>query len=84
MEQTEAVIIFTDIRGFTKWSGDIEAFQHIDKFINDYFKIVNDNFSSEYIKKLGDGAMIVREVVPNEDSPYNDILKEDLQKMQAK
>jgi len=83
MEQTEAVIIFTDIRGFTKWSGDIEAFQHIDKFINDYFKIVKGNFSSEYIKKLGDGAMIVREVIPNGNSPYNDILKEDLQKIKS-
>ena len=83
MGQTEAVIIFTDIRGFTKWSGDTEAFLHIDKFINDYFQILNDNFSSEYIKKLGDGAMIVREVKPNHESPYNDILKEDLQKIKV-
>lgn len=82
MEQTEAVIIFTDIRGFTKWSDGTEAFLHIDKFIKEYYAIIDDAFTNEYyIKKLGDGAMIVREVISNEDNPYNDILREDLQKI---
>jgi len=82
MEQTEAVIIFSDIRGFTKWSDGTEAFLHIDKFINNFYTIIDDAFPNEYhIKKLGDGAMIVREVISNEDNPYDDILKEDLQKI---
>lgn len=82
MEQTEAVIIFSDIRGFTKWSDGTKAFLHIDKFINEYYKIIEDSFTNEYhIKKLGDGAMIVREVISDEENPYNDILKEDLEKI---
>lgn len=28
-----AVVLFVDIRGFTRWSEGIEAFQYSDKFI---------------------------------------------------
>lgn len=83
MEHTEAIIIFTDIRGFTKWSGDIEAFQHIDKFIKDYLGIIKSNFSDEVIKPLGDGAMIIKEVLLDENISFDDLLKEDLEKIKS-
>ena len=27
------IVVFTDIKGFTRWSEGIEAFQYIDEFI---------------------------------------------------
>jgi len=62
MEITNAIVLFTDIRGFTKWSEGIEAFQYIDIFINKFYNILNEQFPPEifYLKKLGDGAMVVR------------------------
>ena len=63
------IIVFTDIRGFTRWSEGIEAFEYIDEFIGDFYKILNKHFSDTDIKKLGDGAMIVEKIekeIPNE------------------
>ncbi|RCV63732.1 hypothetical protein C5S53_12570 [Methanophagales archaeon] len=61
MEITNAIVLFTDIRGFTKWSKGIEAFQYIDIFINKFCDILKEQFPPEiYLKKLGDGAMVVK------------------------
>ncbi len=58
-----ATVIFVDIRGFTRWSEDIEAFQNIDKFVNDFYKILDKHFSdADLIKRLGDGAMVIEEI----------------------
>jgi class 3 adenylate cyclase len=57
---THAIVLFADIRGFTRWSEGIEAFQYIDKFISDFYKILDEHFPGTYLKKLGDGAMIVK------------------------
>ncbi len=54
MKTLNAIIIFTDIRGFTKWAEGIEAFQYIDKFIDRFYKILNQCFSGSYLKQLGD------------------------------
>lgn len=62
MEITNAIVLFTDIRGFTRWSEGIEAFQYIDEFIDEFYSILKEHFSDTYLKKLGDGAMIVKEI----------------------
>ena len=59
---THAIVLFADIRGFTRWSEGIEAFQYIDKFISDFYKILDEHFPGTYLKKLGDGAMIVEQI----------------------
>lgn len=56
-----ATVIFVDIRGFTRWSEDIEAFQYSDGFVNEFYKILNNYFSdADLLETLGDGAMIVK------------------------
>lgn len=59
-----AIVLFVDIRGFTRWSQDIDCFQHIDEFAHRFYDIIYKNFSGEdtYIKKSGDGVMIVKEI----------------------
>lgn len=82
MEDTDAIIIFMDIRGFTKWAEGIEAFQNITKFINKFYAIIEQHLDdgSTHLKKLGDGAMLVKLVEKDlsEDVVQNmlsDILK---------
>lgn len=53
------VVLFTDIRGFTRWSEGIEAFHYIDDFITTFYKILSAHFSDTCLKKLGDGAMMI-------------------------
>lgn len=60
---THAIVLFVDIRGFTRWSEGIEAFQYIDEFINKFYNILDRHFPDTYLKKLGDGAMIVKKIV---------------------
>jgi hypothetical protein len=49
-------ILFVDIRGFTKWSSGIEAHEHLDEFIKNFYKITE---TFPVVKTLGDGAMII-------------------------
>jgi len=84
MEITNAIVLFTDIRGFTKWSEGIEAFQYIDIFINKFYDILNEQFPPEifYLKKLGDGAMVVKVIETDVTSEsVIDMLTEDLDKI---
>jgi len=68
-----ATVIFVDIRGFTRWSEDIEAFQYIDRFVNDFYKILNKHFSdADLLKTLGDGAMIIERI--EEESITSELL----------
>lgn len=59
---THVIVLFADIRGFTRWSEGIEAFQYIDGFIGKFYKILDEHFPDTYLKKLGDGAMIVKKI----------------------
>lgn len=72
-------VLFVDIRGFTKWSSGIEAYEHLDEFIHGFYDIINENFPSAYIKKLGDGVMIVKEIDYNVDKKLiANILKDNI------
>lgn len=62
METPHATIIFADMRGFTQWSNDIEVFQHLEPFLLQFYTMIGDHFSDTFIKKLGDGVMIVEEM----------------------
>jgi 8-oxo-dGTP pyrophosphatase MutT (NUDIX family) len=64
-----ALLVFTDIRGFTRWSEKIEVFSHLDRFVSDFLVIIEKHFSDFTIKGLGDGAMIVRPIKPVEVDP---------------
>jgi len=67
-----ATVIFVDIRGFTNWSEDIEAFQYSDGSVNDFHNILNNYFAdADLLKTLGDGAMIVQKI---DDSITSDLL----------
>lgn len=60
--ETHAIVLFADIRGFTRWSEGIKAFQYIDGFIDGFYKILDEHFPDRPLKKLGDGAMIVKKI----------------------
>src|SRR5438105_3345096 len=55
-------IIFVDTRGFTRWAEAIEVFNRLNEFIRGFLDLINANFPSDFVKPLGDGAMIVRSV----------------------
>lgn len=58
----EAVVIFTDIRGFTRWAENTEVFANLDEFGEQFIALVHRWFPAPtLIKPLGDGAMIVLE-----------------------
>ncbi len=58
-----AIIMFVDIRGFTKWSENIEVFQHSSEFISDFYKEIQKSFNNWYLKPLGDGMLLVKEII---------------------
>jgi molybdenum cofactor biosynthesis enzyme MoaA len=56
-------IIFIDIRGFSKASTEVTDFNLlVKKFINDYYESITNNFQNDFIKYMGDGAMIISEL----------------------
>lgn len=60
---TPALILFTDIRGFTKWADTTEVFAHLNAFISEFLNILRREFPGPtFLKGLGDGAMIVEEL----------------------
>jgi len=72
-----AVVLFVDIRGFTRWSEGIEAFQYSDKFISEFYKILRKHIPEGTFKQLGDGAMIIEEI---EGDITGELLKMELDK----
>ena len=61
--RSEVIVLFVDIRGFTSWSSDIEAFEHIDEFISSFSETINKVFPDDWsVKMLGDGAMVLKEL----------------------
>ncbi|GHT68548.1 hypothetical protein FACS189452_08430 [Bacteroidia bacterium] len=79
-----SLIIFVDVRGFTSWSEKTEVTQSLDKF----GKGVQDTISSAFvqdeyfIKNLGDGAMIIKELQSSTDTKYlKSLLSETINKI---
>lgn len=56
----DAIIIFTDIRGFTEWSENIEVFQYSPELIEAYYQSLKSFFSDYTFKSLGDGALLIK------------------------
>jgi class 3 adenylate cyclase len=60
-DDVTVLALFTDIRGFTRWSEANEVFINLDSFISGFMEILHKRFKGPefQIKPLGDGAMIV-------------------------
>src|SRR5438270_1970723 len=79
-----ALVIFTDIRGFTGWARDTEVFASLESFVNKFLGLVAKHFKQSFVKGLGDGAMIVREIDPaTKAAAYSAILAETLETIGA-
>lgn len=61
----DALVIFADARGFTAWSEATEVFANLTSFAVDFLALIRRTFPQPlfFVKGLGDGAMIVRELV---------------------
>lgn len=82
-KDAEAMVLFTDIRGFTKWSEANEVFARLEDYVGDFMKIIHKHFSSPaFVKGLGDGAMIVQ-TFERDSAPVEELLKEAMSKIQA-
>lgn len=62
-----ALVIFVDVRGFTRWSEVNEVFVNLDRFVSGFLEILRNRFPEpEYaFKPLGDGALLVSELQDN-------------------
>jgi len=58
----DALVIFVDARGFTSWAEKAEAFPLIGRFGIELQRLIADVFKDNYVKNLGDGAMIIEEI----------------------
>jgi class 3 adenylate cyclase len=65
-DKVDVIIIFVDIRGFTQWSEATEVFQYSPELVSSFFESIQheNNFSREnfFLKKLGDGALLIEEI----------------------
>jgi class 3 adenylate cyclase/isopentenyldiphosphate isomerase len=59
-----ALVLFTDARGFTTWANNPEVFARLDQFSALFTRTLLKAFPKGqfFVKGLGDGAMIVREL----------------------
>jgi 8-oxo-dGTP pyrophosphatase MutT (NUDIX family) len=68
----DVLVLFVDVRGFTKWSNSTEVFPSIAEFVGGFLAILKKHFPAQSSRRhprhvhkpLGDGAMIVREIEP--------------------
>ena len=60
-EDLTALVVFVDVRGFTKWSEANEVFINLDYFVAGFLDILKKHFPEDSYnhKPLGDGALIV-------------------------
>jgi isopentenyldiphosphate isomerase len=77
MELRQVIVIFADIRGFTKWSEKTKAFLYVEELISKFYEVSRTSFPNTYQKRLGDGLMIVEEIP---DKPTLEKSKEQLNK----
>lgn len=61
-QEVDALVIFSDVRGFTNWSADIEVFANLENFIDPLMEILRKSFKPGWFQELGDGAVIVEEI----------------------
>jgi len=56
--------MFTDVRGFTRWSEANEVFVNLERFVTGFLGILRTRFPAPryQIKPLGDGALIISEL----------------------
>ena len=60
---TNALIVFVDMRGFTSWAEKVDNFNFIGEFIKEWNALLKNSFSDGYaIKYLGDGAMLLKKI----------------------
>jgi class 3 adenylate cyclase len=62
---THALVVFTDIRGFTRWAEKNEVFARLNEFAGTFLGTLRKVFPKKagyFLKGLGDGAMLVQEV----------------------
>ncbi len=79
-----AIIIFVDIRGFTKWSTHTEVSRYLGKFIREFNKILKGTFANAFVKPLGDGAMIIELIpIPESVGDVMDLCKNVLEKIRT-
>ncbi len=59
-----ALVVFTDVRGFTKWAEANEVFANLDHFVTGFLQILRQRFPQPRyeLKPLGDGALVVSEL----------------------
>lgn len=57
-----SLIVFVDVRGFTAWADKSEIVPYIDEFGDRLQKLFKKNFKDFFIKNLGDGAMLLKEL----------------------
>jgi class 3 adenylate cyclase len=61
--EINALILFADARGITRWANHAEEFARLDRFAVEFSQVLRDAFPAKsFIKGLGDGAMIVRKL----------------------
>ena len=61
-EMKDAVVVFGDARGFTAWADKNDVFAFIDQFGRALQMLLSKTFKGWYIKHLGDGAMMIKEI----------------------
>ena len=86
MNAKDVLVLFTDIRGFTKWSRNPEVFATLGEFVSGFDKILAKQFpkSEHTIKGLGDGAMIVREITGDlKPNQVRELLADTLKRIKA-
>ncbi len=66
-----ALVLFCDARGFTRWANNPEVFARLDQFAAAFSGALQNAFPRKkyFFKELGDGAMIVRELKGDLDGP---------------
>lgn len=62
------IVIFVDIRGFTEWSEDTDVNSFLSALVTKFYSLLEKQFSADFVKMLGDGAMIIKDCQPSEAS----------------
>jgi class 3 adenylate cyclase/ADP-ribose pyrophosphatase YjhB (NUDIX family) len=70
-----ALVIFTDVRGFTRWSEANEVFANLERFVSGFLQILHQRFPEPRyeLKPLGDGALVVSKL--QDDLTHREVTK---------
>jgi class 3 adenylate cyclase len=75
VDKTHAVILFVDIRHFSRWTNLVDTSLILEEFLTIYYEILIKHFPNTFIKRLGDGAMIINSCPsPQHASALEDLL----------